>query len=72
MSPPPQRAPPTPEEALSALVRLYRRHVITAEEGRAAAELITGDPNVAFPPPEQATPAPGEGPAPPPDALRNP
>lgn len=40
------------EDALGALERLVFRHkVVTEEQARAAARLISGDPNFAFPPP---------------------
>lgn len=45
---------PAPNEALGALERLYRRNVITLEEGQAAARLLTGDESVTFPPPSPA------------------
>lgn len=53
-------------DALSALERLVNRHhVLSLEEARAAARLITGDPDVQFPPPrperpERQPPAAGE------------
>lgn len=52
-----------PSEALGALERLLLRHkVLTLEEAQAAARLITGDPNVVFPPAAPPKPAPTRGP----------
>lgn len=50
MTPPARDSP----EALAALERLLQRNVVTLEQAKTAARLITGDPAVAFPPPPQA------------------
>lgn len=44
--------PSASPDALEALERLYRRHVVTLEQAQAAARLITGDPAAVFPPPK--------------------
>jgi len=49
-----------PNEALSALERLYQKKVVTLEEAQAAVRFITGDESATFPPP-----APPPAPAPP-------
>lgn len=49
-----------PQDALSALERLYQRKVVTLEEAQAAARFITGDEGAVFPPP--ASPPPPEVP----------
>lgn len=54
---------PAPNEALGALERLYRRNVITLEEGQSAARLLTGDPHAPFPPPPPPPRAPPVPPA---------
>ena len=57
---------PDPKEALAALERLvHRHHLLSEDEARRAARLITNDPGFEFPPPK-AAPG-GEGtPQPPP------
>lgn len=40
-----------PGDALAALERLLRHGVLNPEEARLAARLITGDPDLEFPPP---------------------
>lgn len=50
-------------DALAALERLVNRHrVLTAEEARNAARLITNDPDVQFPPARPPRPEPGQAP----------
>lgn len=44
-------------DAMASLERLYAKKVVTLEEAQAAARLLTGDPNAAFPPPPPAAPA---------------
>lgn len=54
-------------DATAALDRLYRKNVVTLEEAQSAARLLTGDPNVVFPPPgpPSAPTAPSERKQPP-------
>lgn len=49
-----------PNEAMGALERLFRRQVISLEEGQAAARLLTGDEHAPFPPPPPPPRAPPE------------
>lgn len=55
-------------EALLALHRLVQRNVLSMDEARSAARLITGDPAVEFPPkpppPRAPAPAPSSPPSP--------
>lgn len=69
MEPQPGRDPT--QEPLAALERLFRKNVITQQEGEAAARLLTGDPNLVFPPPPPAPP-PVQAPPEPPAAPREP
>lgn len=68
---PAMNAPPgrDPNEALAALERLYHKQVVTLEEAKAAARLITGDENAEFPPPR---PPPAAAPPPEPVAAPTP
>lgn len=49
---------PPVQDALAALERLLQRNVLTPDEGRSAARVLTGDPAFDFPSRE----APGGGP----------
>lgn len=54
---------PGAQEALSALERLHAKHVITLDEGQAAARLLSGDEGYVFPKPRAAPePAPAAAP----------
>lgn len=84
----PHAAPPGPvtapgkdgHDALAALERLLRHKVISEEHAVGAARLITGDPNLVFPPPRPppapaappAEPAPAAAPEPEPAAAPEP
>lgn len=53
-------------DAIQALSRLVQRNVLTIEEARSAAQLITGDPQVEFPPRPAPRASPAAPPTPPP------
>ena len=50
--------PPSEAEALAALERLYRRNLVTLDQAKAAARLITGNDAIEFPPREEPAPSP--------------